>query len=120
MERDAEEARARSMSNTSTDTSFSDFESTSNLADRGSLLASPQQSDSNIDLSLLDRRGSDTSDERSESASSNASTTSSVVPQVPARPKTEEILIRCSTITRKAALANKTRLHGQPETIHRR
>ncbi|KAI4807462.1 hypothetical protein KUCAC02_027269 [Chaenocephalus aceratus] len=120
MERDAEEARARSMSNTSTDTSFSDFESTSNLADRGSPLASPQQSDSNIDLSLLDRRGSDTSDERSESASSNASRTSSVIPQVPARPKTEEILNRCSTITRKAALANETRLHSQLEAIHRR
>ncbi|KAJ4941091.1 hypothetical protein JOQ06_027378 [Pogonophryne albipinna] len=118
MERDAEEVRARSMSNTSTDTSFSDFESTSNLADRGSPL--PQQSDCNIDLSLLDRRGSYTSDERSESASSNASRTSSVVPQVPARPKTEEILTRCSTMTRKAALANKTRLHSQPDTIHRR
>ncbi|KAK5880945.1 hypothetical protein CesoFtcFv8_021802 [Champsocephalus esox] len=115
MERDA-----RSMSNTSTDTSFSDFESTSNLADRGSPLASPQQSDSNIDLSLLDWPGSDTSDERSESASSNASWTSSVLPQVPARPKTEEILTRCSTMTRKAALANKTRLHSQPEAIHHR
>ncbi|KAK5905684.1 hypothetical protein CgunFtcFv8_001615 [Champsocephalus gunnari] len=120
MQRDAEEARARSMSNTSTDTSVSVFKSTSNLADRGSPLASPQQSDSNIDLSLLDRRGSDTSDKRYQSASSNASRTSSVVPQVPARPKTEEILTRCSTVTRKAALANKTRLHGQSETIHRR
>ncbi|KAK5880943.1 hypothetical protein CesoFtcFv8_021800 [Champsocephalus esox] len=120
MERDAEEARARSMSNTSTDTSFSVFKSTSNLADRGSPLASPQQSDSNIDLSLLDRRGSDTSDKRYQSASSNASRTSSVAPQVPARPKTEEILTRFSTMTRKAALANKTWLHGQPETIHRR
>ncbi|XP_033963035.1 NADPH oxidase organizer 1-like [Pseudochaenichthys georgianus] len=113
MERDAEEARARSMSNTSTDTSVSVFKSTSNLADRGSPLASPQQSDSNIDLSLLDRRGSDTSDKRSESASSNASRTSSVVPQVPARPKTEEILTRCSTMTRKAALAHETQLHSQ-------
>ncbi|KAI9526780.1 hypothetical protein NQZ68_036132 [Dissostichus eleginoides] len=120
MERDADEARARSMSNTSTDTSFSDFESTSNLADIGSPLASPQQSDSNIDLSLLDRSGSDNGDERSESASSNVSGTSSVVPKVPPRPKTEEILTRCSTMTRKAALANKTRIQSQPETIHRR
>ena len=120
MERDAEEARARIMSSTSTDTSFSDFQSTSNLVDIGSPLASPQQSDSSIDLSLLDRRGSDTSDERSETASSNVSKTSSVVPQVPPRPKTEEILTRCSTMTRKAALANRTRLQSQPETIHRR
>ncbi|KAJ4941093.1 hypothetical protein JOQ06_027380 [Pogonophryne albipinna] len=101
MERDAEEARARSMSNTSTDTSVSVFKSTSNLAD------------SNIYLSLLDRCGSYTSDKRSESARSNVSRTSSVVPQVPARPKTEEIL------TRKAALANEIRLHSQPDTIHR-
>ncbi|KAJ4941096.1 hypothetical protein JOQ06_027383 [Pogonophryne albipinna] len=86
----------------------------------GSPLASSQQSDCNIDLSLLDRRGSYTSDERSESASANAYRTSSVVPQVPARPKTEEILTRCSTMTRKAALANKIRLHSQPDTIHRR
>ncbi|KAK5905685.1 hypothetical protein CgunFtcFv8_001616 [Champsocephalus gunnari] len=115
MERDA-----RSMSNTSTDTSVSVFKSTSNLADRGSPLASPQQSDSNIDLSLLDRRGSYTSDKRYQSASSNVSRTSSVAPQVPARPKTEEILTRCSTMTRRASLANKTRLHSQPEAIHRR
>ncbi|KAI4807176.1 hypothetical protein KUCAC02_027003 [Chaenocephalus aceratus] len=113
MERDAEEARARSMNNTSTDTSVSVFKSTSNLTDRGSPLASPQQSDSNIDLSLLDRRGSDTSDKRSESASSNASRTSSVAPQVPARPKTEEILTRCSTMTQNAALAHETQLHSQ-------
>ncbi|KAK5880940.1 hypothetical protein CesoFtcFv8_021797 [Champsocephalus esox] len=101
MERDAEEARARSMSNTSTDTSFSDFESTSNLADRGSPFALPQQSDRKIDLSLLDRRGSDTSNKRSESASSKVSRTSSVAPQVPARPKTEEIM------TQNAALAQR-------------
>ncbi|KAI4807471.1 hypothetical protein KUCAC02_027277 [Chaenocephalus aceratus] len=112
MERDA-----RSMSSTSTDTSVSVFKSTSNLADRGSPLASPQQSD--IDLSLLDRRGSYTSDKRYQSASSNVSRTSSVAPQVPVRPKTEEILTRCSTITRRASLANETRLHSQPETIHR-
>ncbi|XP_034053174.1 NADPH oxidase organizer 1-like [Gymnodraco acuticeps] len=118
MERDAEEARARSMSNTCTDTTISVFKS--NLADRGSPLASPRQSDSKIDLSLLDRCGSDTSDERSESASSNVSRTSSVGPQVPARPKTEEILTRCSTMTRKAALTNKTRLHSLPENIHSR
>ncbi|KAI4807177.1 hypothetical protein KUCAC02_027004 [Chaenocephalus aceratus] len=108
MERDA-----RSMSNTSTDTSVSVFKSTSNLADGGSPLASPQESDSNIDLSLLDRRGSDTSDKRSESASSKVSRTSSVAPQVPARPKTEEILIRCSTMTQNAALAHETQLHSQ-------
>ncbi|KAK5850580.1 hypothetical protein PBY51_001448 [Eleginops maclovinus] len=123
MERDADDARERSMSNTSTETSFSDLsssgESTSNLGDTGSPLASPQPRDSNIDLSIPDRRGSDSSTASSASASSNVSGTSAA-PKVPPRPKTEEIMTRCTTMTRKAALSTKTRLQSQPESIHGR
>ncbi|XP_075342349.1 NADPH oxidase organizer 1-like [Odontesthes bonariensis] len=77
-------------------------------------------SDGSLDLSLSDRRSSNTSSESSGSIGSMSSETASVTPRVPPRPKTEEILTRCTTMTRKAALATKTRLHIQPESIHSR
>ncbi|XP_062299175.1 NADPH oxidase organizer 1-like [Scomber scombrus] len=122
------DGRARSMSNTSTESSFSSFssgsESSSSLRNdakqqrsTGRSAASHQSNvseseGSGADLSLSDRRGSNTSTDSTRSAS--------VAPRVPARPKTEEILNRCTTMTRKAALATKTRLQIQPETIHSR
>ena len=36
-------------------------------------------------------------------------------PTVPARPKPQEILTRCTTMTRKAALASRDRLMQEPE-----
>ncbi|XP_054455429.1 NADPH oxidase organizer 1-like [Anoplopoma fimbria] len=80
-------------------------------------------SDSGIsipDLSLYDHRGSNTSSDSSGSLSSKGGETASVAPRMPPRPKTEEILTRCTTMTRKAALATKTRLQIQPEYIHSR
>lgn len=72
---------------------------------------------SSPDLSLSDRRS--VSPESNASMSSKHSETSP--PRVPPRPKTEEILTRCTTMTRKAALATKTRLHAQPaESIYSR
>ncbi|XP_037611517.1 NADPH oxidase organizer 1-like [Sebastes umbrosus] len=133
MERDAStsDGRARSMSNTSdssnasTETSFSSSsESSSSLREEeqreshtGSPAASPQSSGS-PDFSLSNRRGSNTSTDSSGSVSSKGSETASRAPRVPPRPKTEEILTRCTTMTRKAALATKTRLQIQPESIH--
>ncbi|XP_054455440.1 NADPH oxidase organizer 1-like [Anoplopoma fimbria] len=130
------EGRARSVSNTSTETSFSDFssnsQSSSSLRDEvqcesptGNPTASPQPgvSDSGSkspDIILSDRRGSNTSSDSSGSFSSKGSETASVAPRMPPRPKTEEILTRCTTMTRKAALATKTRLQIQPESIHSR
>uniref|UniRef100_A0A4W6GBU5 NADPH oxidase organizer 1b n=1 Tax=Lates calcarifer TaxID=8187 RepID=A0A4W6GBU5_LATCA len=69
------------------------------------------------DRSLSDRRSSNTS---SESSGSVRSEGSDGAPRVPPRPKTEEILNRCTTMTRKAALATKTRLQIQPEPMHSR
>ncbi|XP_054454747.1 NADPH oxidase organizer 1-like [Anoplopoma fimbria] len=120
------EGRARSLSNTSTEISFSDFSSSSESSSPTvSPSASPQPgvSDSGIsipDLSLYDRRGSNTSPDSSGSLSSKGSEMASVAPRMPPRPKTEEILTRCTTMTRKAALATKTRLQIQPESIHSR
>ncbi|XP_037318716.2 NADPH oxidase organizer 1-like [Pungitius pungitius] len=56
------------------------------------------------------RRGSSISTDSSVSASSSGGETASPTPRVPPRPRTEEILTRCSTMTRKAALASRTRL----------
>lgn len=111
------DVRARSMSNTSTDSSFSSFssgsESSSSLKNDALHQKRADKSEgSSADLSLSDRRGSNTSSESTGSAS--------LAPRVPPRPKTEEILNRCTTMTRKAALATKTRLQIQPETIHSR
>ncbi|XP_034049671.1 NADPH oxidase organizer 1-like [Thalassophryne amazonica] len=41
-------------------------------------------------------------------------------PTVPPRPKTEEILTRCTTMTRKAARATKMRIQSQEESIQSR
>lgn len=54
------------------------------------------------------------------SESSKGSESAPVAPRVPPRPRTEEILTRCTTMTRKAALATKSRLHMQPESVHSR
>ncbi|XP_059181128.1 NADPH oxidase organizer 1-like [Centropristis striata] len=121
-EASASDGRARSMSNTSTE-SFSGFstgsESSSSL--RESPAASPQPSVSGSpDLSLSDRRDSNISSDSSGSVSSKGSETTSIAPRVPPRPRTEEILTRCTTMTRKAALATKTRLQVQPESSHSR
>uniref|UniRef100_UPI0037E9A41A NADPH oxidase organizer 1-like n=1 Tax=Semicossyphus pulcher TaxID=241346 RepID=UPI0037E9A41A len=105
----ASKGRQRRVSNTSTELSFSGFssdsESSSSVAD---------------DLSLPDRHSYKASTKSSSSAASSGVETSSNAPRVPPRPKTEEILTRCTTMTRKAALATKTRLQIQPTPIHSR
>uniref|UniRef100_A0A8C9YV44 NADPH oxidase organizer 1b n=1 Tax=Sander lucioperca TaxID=283035 RepID=A0A8C9YV44_SANLU len=111
-------------SNTSTETSFSSFFSSSEFSLSPAASPQPGVSDSGSsfpDLSLSDRRSSNTSSESSGSVSPKGSETASNAPRVPPRPKTEEILTRCTTITRKAALATKTRLQIQPiSSIHSR
>lgn len=55
------------------------------------------------------------------SGSTSSKDSSTVTPRVPNRPKTEEILNRCSTMTRKAAMATKSRLQVYPaESIYSR
>lgn len=127
MERDAStsDGRMRSMSNTSTELSFSSFSSDSESSSSLREEARHQQpnvssSERSSDLSLTDRRDSNTGSESSGSVTSKGSETASVTPRVPPRPKTEEILTRCTTMTRKAALATKTRLQIQPEFVHSR
>ncbi|XP_041671870.1 NADPH oxidase organizer 1-like [Cheilinus undulatus] len=69
---------------------------------------------------------SEEAQQRSVSNSGNSSPdlslseSSSNAPKVPPRPKPEEILTRCTTMTRKAALATKTRLQIQPEPVYSR
>ncbi|XP_051272548.1 NADPH oxidase organizer 1 [Dicentrarchus labrax] len=119
-EASASDSRTRSMSNTSNASTFSSLsssgESSSSLKEEAQPNVSGSGS-SSPDVSLSDRRGSDTS---SESVTSRGSETASVAPRVPPRPKTEEILTRCTTMTRKAALATKARLQIQPESSHSR
>ncbi|KAK9530640.1 hypothetical protein VZT92_012128 [Zoarces viviparus] len=79
-----------------------------------------RMSNTSAEFSFSDRRDSNTSSDSSGSDSSKGSETASMAPRMPPRPKAEEILTRCTTMTRKAALATKTRLHIQPESIHSR
>ncbi|XP_056286423.1 SH3 and PX domain-containing protein 2B-like [Pseudoliparis swirei] len=102
------DSRARSPSNTSNESSFSDYSSSESSTPTDSRTASFQPGSS--DLTVSDRRGSNTSLDSSKSLGSKGSEAASITPRVPPRPKTEEILTRCTTMTRKAALANKTRL----------
>ncbi|KAG7263022.1 hypothetical protein CRUP_016797 [Coryphaenoides rupestris] len=52
------------------------------------------------------------------SSSSSISRSSGSAPAVPPRPRAQEILSRCSTMTRKAALGSRARLLGQPGPTH--
>ncbi|XP_070782998.1 NADPH oxidase organizer 1b [Enoplosus armatus] len=106
------DGRTRSMSNTSTELSFSGFSSSSDSS--SSLKEEAQHQRHQPDASDSERSSPDLS------LSDRCSEAASVAPRVPPRPKTEEILTRCTTMTRKAALATKTRLQIQPESIHSR
>lgn len=123
------DSRSRSLSQDSNESMFSDFSSgseSSSLKVRRSHTGHPASTDlpdasdssgGSPSHSLTERRVSNTS---SGSSGSVGSKTSEAAPRVPPRPKTEEILNRCTTMTRKAALATKTRLQHQPESIHSR
>lgn len=103
--------------------SSSDSESTSSL--RGAALEDQPLSSSSgrnsPERSIPARRDSSRSSQSSGSAGSKDSSTVLVTPRVPNRPKTEEILDRCTTMTRKAAIATKSRLQVRPdESIYSR
>ncbi|KAM9837798.1 NADPH oxidase organizer 1b [Aulostomus maculatus] len=110
--------RARSMSNTSSESSsvslFTGSESSSSYKEY------TKDESSSPDLDFSDRRDSNTSTESSGAVSTKSNDAFSGPPKVPPRPKSEEILTRCTTMTRKAALATKARLQVQPELIHSR
>ncbi|XP_022077068.2 NADPH oxidase organizer 1-like [Acanthochromis polyacanthus] len=115
------EVHERSMSNLSLESSFSDFSS----QDSSSGLKDENQSGSEHRAQSSDESGSsrsspDINRTPNTSFDSSVSSDESAIPRVPPRPKTEEILNRCTTMTRKAAMATKTRLQIQPDTIHSR
>lgn len=114
-EREPSDSRARSMSNTSNTSNVLSFSGLSSSSDSSSSLKEDGQHQRHQpDV----RRDSNTSSGSSGSVTSQGSETASVAPRVPPRPKTEEILTRCTTMTRKAALSTKTRL--QIQSIHSR
>lgn len=104
----------------SSDSSSSLREEAQSHADHPAASQQPNSSRSSPDPSLLDGVSFNSGSESSGSVKSKGSSNASVVPRVPPRPKTEEILTRCTTMTRKAALATKARLQIQPESIHSR
>lgn len=104
--------RLRSISNTSYESSLTNISSGSESSIKDEKLP---QTDTGP------RRDSSASSSTFSSISSKSSSESSAqVPKVPTRPRTEEILSRCTTMTRKAALATKTRLQVQPSAEHGR
>ncbi len=131
MERDVSTSAGlvRRTSNTSIERSLSSFSSSSESESSSSLKDEAQEqhpqpnvSDSgrsSPDLSLTERPSSSRSSESAGSGSSKGNGGTSVTPRVPPRPKTEEILNRCTTMTRKAAMATKTRRQIQHESKHR-
>lgn len=118
------DGRVRSMTKTGSEFSFSGLssssESSSSLKDevqgRRRQPDVSKSASNSPDHSLSGRRHHrpSTSSESSGSVTSKDSESASVAPRVPPRPKAEEILTRCTTMTRKAALATKTRLQIQP------
>ncbi|KAM4624519.1 NADPH oxidase organizer 1-like [Polymixia lowei] len=60
------------------------------------------------------------SPQRSVSEASLSPEAAQVLPRVPPRPQVQEILSRCTTMTRKAAMASKARLLPQPQLIQSR
>lgn len=121
------DGRARSITDTGSEFSLSGLSSGSNSSSSLRDEAQDQQPNasgsgrSSPDRNISGRRDSSRSSESSGSGRSRDSGDVSVTPRVPTRPKTEEILNRCTTMTRKAALATKSRLQIQPsENIHGR
>lgn len=118
LERDALETdgRAQGMNETGSEYSFSGLSSSS----ESSSSLKDEVQDQRQQPGVRESRIPAPSFSRSHSSSMGAeSETTSATPRVPARPKTEEILTRCTTMTRKAALATKARLQIQPsESIH--
>lgn len=114
LDRDAsDDIRERSVSRTSQFSSSSEFSSSSKDEN--------QTGSSSPDESLSNDECSSVSSDSAGPVGSKDSERSSSVPRVPPRPKTQEILTRCSTMTRKAALAKKSRLDvQQPESTHSR
>lgn len=107
----------RRTSNTSTELSFSGFSSDND----SSSSAAEESVQPNISNSGRNSPNDGlSSHQRTGSARSSGSDTSVGAPRMPPRPKTEEILTRCTTMTRKAALATKTRLQNEPELNHSR
>lgn len=107
----SDDMRERSVSRASQFSSSSGFSSSSKEEN--------QSGSSSPDIGLSHHHRSSTSSESAMSMESKDSAKPAGPPRVPPRPKTEEIMIRCSTMTRKAALATKTRLQIQrPESAH--
>lgn len=121
------DGHAHSITDSGSEFSLSDVSSGSNSSSSLRDKAQDQQPNtsgsgrSSPDRSTSGRRDSRRSSESSGSGRSRDSGGVLVTPRMPARPKTEEILNRCTTMTRKAALVTKTRLQIQPsENIHSR
>lgn len=113
------DTRTRSSSNTSQGSGLSGFSSGSELNSRESQEEAP--SPDAAPRPAPRRRGSNSSSSTFSSLSSKASSESvTQAPRVPARPRTEEIMTRCTTMTRKAALASQARLQLQPSAVHAR
>ncbi|XP_061611461.1 neutrophil cytosol factor 1-like isoform X2 [Phyllopteryx taeniolatus] len=121
-------SRLRSIStSSSTESTFSSVSSSPSRSRADVLGPSPRQSVNPSEHRNQERRNSSSSfmsyasSGSSGSFSSRGSDTGPVAPLVPPRPKKEEILNRCSTMTRKAAVETKTRLQIRPDlTIHTR
>ncbi|XP_062269962.1 NADPH oxidase organizer 1b [Platichthys flesus] len=118
------DGRVRNMSNASNESSLSGFSSSSgsshsDLDSSTSPTAASRQTNvrdsghSSPELSLSNGRSFSVGSEGSGSIGSDGS---GGAPRVPPRPKTDEILTRCTTMTRKAALASQRQLRIQPQT----
>uniref|UniRef100_A0A8C6WSK0 NADPH oxidase organizer 1b n=1 Tax=Neogobius melanostomus TaxID=47308 RepID=A0A8C6WSK0_9GOBI len=101
------DARTRSSSNTSEGSDLSGFSSGSETNSVAATAPQPAP------------RRRDSSSSSSTFTSVSAESTSQA-PRVPVRPRTEEIMTRCTTMTRKAALATQARLQVQPIAVYAR
>ncbi|CAB1338294.1 unnamed protein product [Coregonus sp. 'balchen'] len=76
--------------------------------------SSPQPGESESGSSIPDKSLSSSPSSRSETGSCKMPT---AAPRVPPRPRAQEILTRCTTMTRKAALASRGRLFSLQDTV---
>ncbi|XP_076025744.1 NADPH oxidase organizer 1b [Genypterus blacodes] len=125
-----QENNTRKMSTFSTLSNFSTFSSSSEdeelqsppgLQGQPGLQSQPGLPAASTQPGNPDRRpSSSASSGSSGSVESGGSGSTLSAPKVPPRPKENEILARCTTMTRKAALAKKGRLQLRPEAQHSR
>ncbi|XP_061912082.1 NADPH oxidase organizer 1-like [Entelurus aequoreus] len=112
------ENRPRSISNSSVESSLSFINSSSSRLREDTSVPHPRNQRRSSSASYVSSVSSGSSGSFTSFSSSGSDTASLIAPSIPPRPKKEEILNRCTSVTRKAAMNSQPRLQLQRGTYN--